>query len=112
MARFTNRDPRTGRYSVSTENTPVDAKFPTWKSLDVSASAGDFAYELVPGATNVVSSPAVPAVTDKPEAEPSRTRIRTQATGLRGAYSRTDQRLLERAQVGTDPLPGTQTGDK
>ena len=62
-------------------------------------------------ADNALNSPPVPRVTDEPEAEPARSRIRTQATGLRGAYSRTDQHLVEKAQDGTSLLPGTQTGD-
>jgi hypothetical protein len=92
---------------VDTSNTPVDSRFDPMTGIDVSASTDDHAYDMVPGGDNVVSSPAAPAAAEASEAEPARHRLRTQATGLRGAYSRTDAHLLERAQAGTDLLPGT-----
>jgi len=50
---------------------------------------------------------AAPEVTDAPEAEPVRSRLRTQATGLRDPFGRVDQHLVERAQAGLDLVPGT-----
>jgi len=86
---------------VDTSNTPVDSRFDPMTGIDVSANTDDQAYDLVPGGENVVCFPAAPTVADAPEAEP------VSATGIRGAYSRVDQHLVERAQAGTNLVPGT-----
>jgi hypothetical protein len=94
---------------------PVDAKFPTYTSLDVQvpgSDPADLAYASVVQGENVVSTPAAPAVTDEPEVlGPLRPRSRVDEYGLRDPFGRVDQRLVQRAQVGTSRLPGTGSTD-
>lgn len=111
---MTARDPRTGRWTVDTSNTPLASSggFATQAELDAviwGSSPAESAYVNVPGDRSIVQAPAAPCIEDDlSTGAPLHPRSRVDEYGLRDPFGRQDEHLVERAQAGTERLPGTE----
>jgi hypothetical protein len=93
MARFSNRNQVTGRWVT------ID---PDRDLAPVNVSATD----VCEVSDNSIDNPSAPIVTDEPAFEPLHPRSRVDDYGLRDPFGRVDDHLVERAQAGTDLVPG------